>query len=63
MSYLSLLRTAWKSGDFKISQAAADEKDADPALSWRRVQDEMEDIIERESGTRGAASTSTGRQS
>lgn len=50
MSYLSLLRHAWKSGDFKLSAAEAAEKDLDPALSWKRVQTEMEEIIEREAG-------------
>jgi len=50
MSYLALLKTAWKSGQFRISDAAAAEKDVDPALSWKRVQKEMEEIIEREAG-------------
>lgn len=50
MSYLALLKTAWKSGDFKVSAAEASEKDADPALSRQRVQNEMEEIIQREAG-------------
>ena len=50
MSYLSLLKHAWKSGDFKISAAEAAEADLDPALSWKRVQTEIEEIIEREAG-------------
>jgi hypothetical protein len=50
LSYLALLKQAWKSGDFKLSQAAVSEKDADPALSWKRVQTEIEEIIEREAG-------------
>jgi hypothetical protein len=50
MSYLSLLKTAWKSGDFKISAAEAAEADFNPELSWKRVQSEIEQIIEREAG-------------
>ena len=50
MSYFALLKTAWKSGDFKISAAEAAEVQADPALSWKRVQSEIEQIIEREAG-------------
>jgi len=50
MSYLALLKTAWKSGQFRITDAAASEKDADPALSRQRVQKEIEEIIEREAG-------------
>ncbi len=50
MSYLALLKTAWKSGEFKIFESQAAEKDADPALSWKRVKAEMEEIIEREAG-------------
>ena len=50
MSYLALLKTAWKSGAFTISEAEASEADADPALSRQRVQAELEGIIERESG-------------
>jgi hypothetical protein len=50
VSYLALLKTAWKSGEFKISEAEAAEKDVDPVLSRRRVQKEMEEIIEREAG-------------
>jgi hypothetical protein len=50
VSYFALLKTAWKSGEFKISQAAASEIDADPALSWKRVQSEIEEIIQREAG-------------
>ena len=50
MSYLALLRKAWKSGDFKISQAEADEADAGKLPTWERVQREMEEIAERETG-------------
>lgn len=50
MSYIALLKSAWKSGDFKISAAEALEKDADPILSRKKVQHEMEEIIEREAG-------------
>ena len=50
MSYLALLKTAWKSGDFKISATEASEKDANPIRSRQRVQQEMEAIIEREAG-------------
>jgi hypothetical protein len=50
VSYLALLKTAWKSGEFKIFEAQASEIDADPALSWKRVQSEIEEIIQREAG-------------
>ena len=50
MSYFALLKKAWKSGDFKISQAEADEVQADKLSSWERVQKEMEEIVERETG-------------
>ncbi|MBI3551730.1 MAG: PqqD family protein [Elusimicrobia bacterium] len=50
MSYFALLKTAWKSGDFKLSAKEASEKDADPTLSRARVTQEMEEIIEREAG-------------
>jgi hypothetical protein len=54
MSYFALLKQAWKSGDFKISAAEAAEHDADPAQSWKRVQKEIEEIIEREAGDAAA---------
>jgi hypothetical protein len=50
VSYFALLKTAWKSGDFKISEAAASERELNPALGWKRVQNEIEEIIEREAG-------------
>jgi len=54
VSYLSLLKLAWKSGDFRISAAEAAETDFNPQLSWKRVQSEIEEIIEREAGDAGA---------
>lgn len=54
MSYLALLKQAWKSGDFKLTESAAAEKDHDPKLSWKRVQTEIEEIIEREAGDAAA---------
>ena len=50
MSYLSLLRKAWKSGDFSITEGDVVQEDRLPRSSWGRVQREMEEIAERESG-------------
>jgi len=50
LSYFALLKHAWKSGDFKLTESAASEKDYNPELSWKRVQSEIEEIIEREAG-------------
>ncbi len=50
MSYLALLKSAWKSGDFKVVEAAASASDLNPRLSRENVQKEMEEIIEREAG-------------
>lgn len=54
MSYLALLRKAWKSGDFKISEAEAQQADADKLSTRERVQKEMEEIAEREAGDAGS---------
>lgn len=54
MSYFALLKQAWKSGDFKLTESAASEKDFNPELSWKRVQSEIEEIIEREAGDAAA---------
>lgn len=50
MSYLALLKSAWKSGEFKIFESEAAKADVDPELSWKKVQKEIEEIIEREAG-------------
>ncbi len=50
MSYLALLRKAWKSGDFKISEAEAAETDASALSTRERVEREMEEIAQREAG-------------
>jgi hypothetical protein len=50
LSYFALLRKAWKSGDFKISEAEARETDHGTLSTWERVQKEMEEIAEREAG-------------
>jgi hypothetical protein len=54
VSYFALLKQAWKSGDFKLTEGAAAEKEVDPQLSWKRVQTEIEEIIEREAGDAAA---------
>ena len=48
MSYEALLRKAWKSGDFVVSEAEADQTDPADAASWRKVRHEMEEIAARE---------------
>lgn len=50
MSYLALLKHAWKSGEFKIFESEAAQADINPELSWKKVQAEIEEIIEREAG-------------
>ena len=48
MSYEALLRKAWKSGDFAVSQAEAAQADPADAASRRQVSREMEEIAARE---------------
>ncbi|OGR90101.1 MAG: hypothetical protein A2V88_04050 [Elusimicrobia bacterium RBG_16_66_12] len=48
MSYEALLRKAWKSGDFVVSEAEAKQADPADAASWRKVRHEMEEIAARE---------------
>ena len=50
MSYLALLKKAWKSGEYKIFESDAAQVEANPELSWKKVQTEIEEIIEREAG-------------
>jgi hypothetical protein len=48
LSYEALLRKAWKSGDFVVSEAEAAQADPADAASWRKVRLEMEEIAARE---------------
>jgi hypothetical protein len=48
MSYEALLRKAWKSGDFVVTEAEAVQADPADAASWRKVRLEMEEIAARE---------------
>lgn len=48
MSYEALLRKAWKSGDFVVTEAEAAQADPADAASWRKVRLEMEEIAARE---------------
>jgi hypothetical protein len=48
MSYEALLRKAWKSGDFVVTEAEAQQADPADAASWRKVRLEMEEIAARE---------------
>ena len=57
MSYEALLRKVWRSGSFVVSQAEAAEADPQDAADARRVQAEMEEIVERESWDAGACLT------
>ena len=57
MSYLALLKSAWKSGDFKISDSAAKQHDATPAESRERVESQMKEIARRESWDANACLT------
>ena len=50
MSYLALLKKAWKSGEYKILESEASRVEVNPEVSWKKVQKEMEEIIEREAG-------------
>lgn len=49
MSYEALLRKAWKSGDFVVTETEAAQADPADAASWRKVRLEMEEIAARES--------------
>lgn len=57
MSYEALLRKVWRSGSFVVTQAEAAEADAQDTADARRVQAEMEEIVERESWDAGACLT------
>ena len=48
MSYEALLRKAWKSGDFVVTEAEAAQADPADAASCRKVRLEMEEIAARE---------------
>ncbi len=48
MSYEALLRKAWKSGDFAVSEAEAAQADPADEASIRKVRLEMEEIAARE---------------
>ena len=48
MSYEALLRKAWKSGDFVVTETEAAAADPADAASWRKVRLEMEEIAARE---------------
>ena len=48
MSYEALLRKAWKSGDFAVSEAEAAQADPADQASIRKVRLEMEEIAARE---------------
>jgi hypothetical protein len=48
MSYEALLRKAWKSGDFVVTEAEAAAADPADAASGRRARAEMEEIAARE---------------
>jgi hypothetical protein len=48
VSYEALLRKAWKSGDFVVSEAEAAQIDSKDMASWRHVRQEMEVIAARE---------------
>ena len=50
MSYLGLLRKAWKSGDFSISEGAQIQEAGHKPASWASVRQEMEQIAQRETG-------------
>ena len=49
MSYEALLRKAWKSGDFTVSETEAASADPADAASRRKVRLEIEEIAARES--------------
>jgi hypothetical protein len=48
LSYEALLRKAWKSGDFVVTEEEAKQADPADAASWRKVRHEMEEIAARE---------------
>jgi hypothetical protein len=48
MSYEALLRKAWKSGDFIVTEAEAEQADPADEASRRKVRREMEEIAARE---------------
>ena len=48
MSYEALLRKTWKSGDFVVSEAEAQQADPADEASRRQVRREMEEIAARE---------------
>lgn len=48
MSYEALLRKTWKSGDFVVTEAEAEQADPADAASRRQVRREMEEIAARE---------------
>ncbi len=54
MSYQSLIKKAWKSGDFAVSEKEANSKDAVNVQSRENVRRELEDIIEREAADASA---------
>ena len=62
MSYEALLRKAWKSGDFSVTDAERG-RPARTAAAGARLRREMEEIAAREAGTPTAASSPTGRES
>jgi len=49
MSYEALLRKAWKSGDFLVSESEAAQADPADAATRRKVGREIEEIVARES--------------
>ncbi len=49
MSYEALLRKAWKSGDFVVSETEAAQADPADAATRRKVGREIEEIVARES--------------
>ena len=57
MSYSALLRKVWKSGPFVVTAAEAAAMEAKDACDPKRVQAEMEEIVERESWDAGACLT------
>ncbi len=54
MSYQSLLKKAWKSGDFAVSEEDANSKDAFNVQNRENVRRELEEIIEREAADASA---------
>ncbi len=54
MSYQSLLKKAWKSGDFAVLKEDANSKDVVSVQSRENVRRELEEIIEREAADASA---------